>query len=208
MFGWNSDENSPKQNIHMNSTTQDFPLHLYTLSTSVSICGLIDCFDNYFTYQHKKIEIILRNYPSCVLMLLHLLLLLTFPTALEEKKHAHTHIQLHIHVKVPSGSTFVLTFLLALRRSALRLAFSSSLKSSSPFIAPWAHKQITDHRTLYLHPAVAQHCPVILTPFVYLGQSGIIARVGGGGAAVHLLLLRLDRGACREASVTLALESV
>lgn len=38
----------------------------------------------------------------------------------------------------------VLTFLLALRRSALRLAFSSSLKSSSPFIAPWAHKRITD----------------------------------------------------------------
>lgn len=30
-----------------------------------------------------------------------------------------------------------LTFLLALRRSALRLAFSSSLSSSSPLIAPW-----------------------------------------------------------------------
>lgn len=44
-------------------------------------------------------EIIRRDYPFSVLMLLHLFLLLTFATALEEKKYAHTQIQLHIHVK-------------------------------------------------------------------------------------------------------------
>lgn len=89
-----------------------------------------------------------------------------------------------------------LTFLLALRRSALSLAFSSSLRSSSPLTAPWN----TPTRGTCVTPCAVLHpkLPDAVTLFVYLGQTSIIAGVRGGGTTVHLLLRLLDRGACWE----------
>lgn len=88
------------------------------------------------------------------------------------------------------GRASSLTFLLALRRSALRLAFSSSLRSSSPLIAPWN----TDAAS-HLAPPHACRSPTRL-PFGYLGWSGCIAGVRGRGTTVHLLLRLMDRSAC------------
>lgn len=95
------------------------------------------------------------RYPLGALMLLRLLLLLAFPTALQERRV--TLARRIVHWGQPFWSeqrVQSLTFLLALRRSALRLAFSSSLSSSSPLIAPW-----NTHAASHLAPSFTCRCP-------------------------------------------------
>lgn len=120
----------------------------------------------------------LWRYPFGTLMLFRLLLLLAFPTALQERRVTLGRPKVHCETTRPEQRLQSLTFLLALRRSALRLAFSSSLRSSSPLIAPWN----TDAAS-HLTPSFTGCCPIQSHRSVTWDR--VVASLGSEVAAPH-----------------------